>query len=76
VIDGYHRLHPVTGTEFDYEHVCRTCANFSSRTRMKVKVLGCALRPDLDGKSFDMQNREAFPACTHWTPDATKPRPS
>ena len=64
-IGVYHRVHPVTGAEFDYEHACKTCAHFSKRTRLKVKTVGCALAPHLDGKLAD-QNREAFPACVKW----------
>jgi hypothetical protein len=71
VLDVYH---PVTGLEIDYEHVCRTCANYSMRTRRKVKIIGCKLAPEHDGKDFGQQ-RDAFLACVRWV-EREKPRPS
>ena len=68
----YHHVHLVTGREFDYEHNCRDCTFFTERTRRKVKVIGCAQAPMLDGQNFG-QVREAFPACDLWV-DAEKPR--
>jgi hypothetical protein len=64
-ISKYHRTHPVTGLEFDYEHACATCTHFSERTSKKVKIIGCALEPIRDGETFG-QNRAAFPACEGW----------
>ena len=72
--DGpYHHVHLVTGREIDYEHVCATCVNYTERTRLKVKIIGCKLAPELDGENFG-QVRSAFPACDRWV-DAQKPRP-
>ena len=65
VIDAYHRVHPVTGAEFDYDHACRTCAHYSERTQRKAKIIGCALAPKLDGETFGQQ-RDAFVACARW----------
>lgn len=62
-VSSYHRTHPVTGYEFDYNHTCKACAHFSVVTRRKVKVVRCALAPEKDGETFDGQVREAFPAC-------------
>lgn len=61
-----HRVHPVTEVEFDFEHVCATCEHFSKRKRMRVKFIGCALAPHVDGETFGGQNRERFPACVKW----------
>lgn len=58
--------HPVTGLPFDYEHACKTCAHFTTRTRLKRKIVGCDLAPHLDGDDFDNQVRAAFPACVRW----------
>lgn len=65
VIGAYRRTHPVTGREFDFEHVCRTCKHFSVKTRLKVKQVCCALAPALDGETFGQQ-RDAFLACDRW----------
>lgn len=72
-MNPYHRVHQVTGCEVDYEHACRTCVHYSERTRQKVKIIGCALAPELDGQNFG-QVRESFLACVKWV-DAQKPRP-
>lgn len=63
--------HPVTGHPFDYEHLCRTCAHYSVRTRLKVKQICCALAPEHDGETFGQQ-REAFLACSRWSPRTQK----
>ncbi len=77
-VSSYHRTHPVTGYEFDYEHVCKSCAHFSVVTRKKVKVVRCALAPEKDGDKLGGQKREAFPACEAWqrvmTPVRRRPR--
>jgi hypothetical protein len=69
-VSSYYRTHPVTGFEFDYEHICKTCAHYSERTRKKIEVIGCTLAPEKDGETFDQQ-RSAFPACTAWQPPMT-----
>lgn len=68
-----HHVHLVTGREIDYEHVCRDCVYYSDRTRNKVRIIGCRLAPELDGKMFG-QVRDAFLACDGYI-DAEKPRP-
>lgn len=66
-------IHLVTGREVDFEHVCRTCVHYSERTVRKVKVIRCAMAPEMDGDDFG-QVRSAFLACDLWV-DAQKPRP-
>lgn len=66
LIGVYHRTHPVTGFEFDYERACKSCAHFTVRTRRKVEQVCCALAPELDGETFGGQRRAAFPACEAW----------
>ena len=65
-VSSYHRTHPLTGYEFDYQHVCRTCAHFSVVTRKKVRVVRCALAPELDGDKLGGQQRDRLPACEAW----------
>ena len=65
-VSSYHRTHPLTGLEFDYDHGCANCIHFSIVTRKKVKVVRCALAPQLDGDKLGGQVREAFPACEAW----------
>lgn len=72
-VSEYHHVHLVTGREVDYDHTCNGCAHYSVRTRLKVKIIGCALAPELDGENFG-QVRESFPACDAWV-KTEKPRP-
>jgi hypothetical protein len=66
-------LHPVTSLPLDYEHVCRTCAHFTDKTRsinkVKHRTIRCALDPearnlaDIHGTAWG-----ALPSCTQRKP--------
>lgn len=71
--------HPITDLPFDYEHVCKTCAHFTDKTRTVRKVAfrttRCALDPD-DRNLADIPGTvwTALPACAKHRPrDAKKP---
>ena len=74
MISVYHRVHPVTGAEFNYDQTCKSCAHFSVRTRLKVKQVCCALAPEHDGETFGQQ-RDAFVACARWSAPKTQKAP-
>lgn len=63
-VSSYHRTHPVTGFEFDYEHVCKSCAHFTTRVVKKVRTTRCALAPERD--TFEGAKPGHCPACTAW----------
>lgn len=69
-------MHPITGEEFDYEHVCASCAHYAERTRRKVPIQTCALAPELDGQKIEGQHRPSMLACAKWVKHPTrKPKP-
>lgn len=56
----FHRRHPVTDREVDYDKTCATCRHFSERTAQKATVYSCAHAGRINHPG---QRPPAYPGC-------------
>ena len=61
----FRHLHPCTGQEFDYEHLCATCKHHTTRTTAGRTVHHCS-KGEPSEEALRGEQRGAWLACALW----------
>lgn len=69
-VSQYHRTHPCTGHEFDFDHLCVTCRHHSTRKTAGDTVHRCSKGTPSD-EALRGEHRGAWLACTLHDPEVT-----